>query len=102
MSRCEARLKRHVLAAEQDAARRRQLEPGDHAQRRRLAAARRPEQAEELAVANGEGRVLHGDEIAEGLLQVLDADLGHRLTPETSMTTVNIAMPASVVTKDQL
>ncbi len=27
---------------------------------------------------------LHRDEVAEGLAQVLDPDLGHRLTPETS------------------
>jgi hypothetical protein len=66
-----------VFVAEKDLAAGGQLEPGDHAQRGRLAAARRPEQAEELAVAHGEGRVLHRDEVGERLVQVLDADLGH-------------------------
>ena len=46
-----------VLAAEQDAARGRQLEPGDHAERRRLAAAGRTEQHQELAVGDGEIRI---------------------------------------------
>ena len=71
-----------VVAAEQDAAGGRQFEAGDHAQRRRLAAARRPEHDEELAVGDGEVRVPHGDEIAEGLVEILDPDLGHRLNPE--------------------
>jgi hypothetical protein len=47
----------------------RQLEPGDHAQRRRLAAAGRAEQTEELAVLDREARILDRDEIAEGLVQ---------------------------------
>ena len=38
-----------VLAVEQDAARVRRLEAGQHAQQRGLAAAARPEQSEELA-----------------------------------------------------
>ncbi len=70
-------LHRHVLAPEMDAALRRQLEAGDHAHGRRLAAARGPEQAEELAVAYREARIAHGDELAEALLQVLDSDIGH-------------------------
>ena len=40
-----------VLAVKEDAAGGRQLEAGDHPQCRRLAAARRPEQTKELAVA---------------------------------------------------
>ena len=70
-----------VVAAEDDLAGGRQFEPGDHAQRRRLAAAGRPEHDEELAVGDGERRILHGGEAAEGLVQVLDADLGHRPSP---------------------
>ncbi len=66
-----------VLAVQQDTARGGQLEPGDHPERRRLAAARGAEQAEELAIADGEARILDGDEIAEGLVQILDPDLGH-------------------------
>ncbi len=73
-------LEADVLTAEEDLPRGRQLEPGDHAQRRRLAAAGRAEQAEELAIVDREGRVTHRDEVAESLVQVLDADLGHRST----------------------
>ena len=95
-------LERHVLAAQQDASRRRQLEAGDHPQRRRLAAARGPEQAEEFAVVHGERRIAHGGEIAERLVQMLDADLGHRLYSGNFDTTMNNAVPASVVTNDQV
>jgi hypothetical protein len=70
-----------VLAAEKDTAGCRQLEPGDHAERRRLAAARRSEHDEELAVGDREGRLADGDEIAEGLVQLLDSDLGHLSRP---------------------
>ena len=58
-----------VLAVEQDPARGRQFEAGDHAQGRRLAAAGGPEQDEELAVRDGEVDRGRG-EIAEPLLQV--------------------------------
>ena len=44
----DAPLEGDVLAAEENLARRRQLEAGDHPQRRRLAAARGTEQTEEL------------------------------------------------------
>ena len=47
------RLPRDVFAAEGDAAGVRLLEPGDHAQRRRLAGAGRAEQREELACGDG-------------------------------------------------
>ena len=40
-----------------------------------------PSRHEELAVLDGEARVLHGDEVAEALVQVLDPDLSHGLTP---------------------
>ena len=75
-----------VLAAEEDPALGRQLEAGDHAQGRRLAAARRAEQAEEFAVLHGEGRVLHRHEVGKGLVQALDADLGHRRLPPQAET----------------
>ena len=67
----------HVLAVEQDAPLGRQLEAGDHPERRRLAAARRPQHHEESAVIDGEGRGLDGDEILKGLAQFLDANLCH-------------------------
>ena len=45
-------LPRSVPAADRDPALRRLLEPGDHAEQRRLAAARRPDEDDELAVAD--------------------------------------------------
>ena len=48
-SRSAAERKRHVLAADQDLARGRDLEAGDHAQRRGLAAARGAEQRHQRA-----------------------------------------------------
>ena len=77
-------LERHVLAAQQDAAGRRQFEPGDHAQRGGLAAAGGPEQAEEVAVGHGERGVAHGGERPERFVQILDADLGHPQFPLSS------------------
>src|SRR5262245_44923733 len=74
---------RHVLAIEEDLARRRQLEPGDHPECRRLAAARGSEEAEERAVGNGEARLLHRGKVAEHLAQFLDPDLSHRANRET-------------------
>jgi hypothetical protein len=70
-----------LLAVDPDLARGRQFEPGDHPQRRRLAAARGAEEHEELPVGDGEGRALHGGEGAEFLAEVADGDLGHALTP---------------------
>ena len=46
--------------------------------------------------------VLHGDEVAEGLAQVLDADLGQGRYSGNLETTMNIAVPARMVTKDQV
>ena len=62
-----------ILAVEQDAALARPLEAGEHPQQRGLAAARRPEQREELALENVEGQPLDGDEAAKAL--------AHRLEP---------------------
>ena len=54
------------------------LEPRHHAQRRRLAAARGPDQDQELLVADLEVDVLHGVKAGVVLLvQAADADLGH-------------------------
>jgi hypothetical protein len=65
-----------VVAAEQDAAAVRRVEPGDDAQQRRLARARGAEQAEQLARAHVEVEVVqHGGRV-EGLRQALDADRG--------------------------
>ena len=56
-----------VLAVEQDAPVGRQFEAGDHAQRRRLAAARRPEHDEERAVVDHEVRILNRDKVRKAL-----------------------------------
>ena len=56
-----------VVAVEQDAARRRRLEAGEHAQQRGLAAARRPEQREEFAVRDVERKPLDRGQRAEAL-----------------------------------
>ena len=42
---------------------------------------------------------LDRDEIAEGLVQIFDADLGHGYSGNFE-TTMNIAVPASMVMKD--
>ena len=54
-----------VVAVDQDLARGRLLEAGDHPQRRRLAAAGRAEQGEELALRDLEVELAHRDEVAE-------------------------------------
>ena len=55
----------HAPPRDHDIARRGTLETGDHAQRRRLAAARRAEQADDLAGRHGEIDIPDGDEVAE-------------------------------------
>src|SRR5205085_4071273 len=61
----------NLVPAEKYAAGGRQLQARDHAQGRRLAAAREPEQAEELPILNGEARVPDRDKIAEALPEIL-------------------------------
>ncbi len=60
----------HVLATEPDGAAGGQFEPGNHAQRRCLAAAGGAEQRQELAILHREGGIAHRDELAEGLVQM--------------------------------
>jgi hypothetical protein len=55
----------HVLPVEQDAAGRRLLEAGEHAQQGGLAAARCAEQREELALIDRQRQIVDGGEIAE-------------------------------------
>ena len=45
--------------------------------------------------------VAHGDELAEGLVEILDADLGHRAQSTKWLTMTNIAVPKRMVAKDQ-
>ena len=65
---------RHVLAVEADGAAGGRLEAGDHAQRRRLAAAGRTEHGEELAVGDAEVGVVDRGEVGELLGDVVDLD----------------------------
>ena len=68
----------HVAPADRDRAAGHLLEPGDHAQQRRLPAAGGPDESDELAVRDLERDVVEGDDIAgEDLGDVLEDDLGH-------------------------
>src|SRR5262249_30212743 len=90
---------RDVLAAQENSPRCRQFETGNHSERRGLAASRRPKQAEEGPVGNGEARVPNGNKVAEGLLEMLNADLGHGYSGNFD-TMTNIAVPMRVMAKE--
>ena len=64
-------------AGERDGAAGGQLEAGEHAQHRRLAAARRPEEHEELAVGDLEVEGVDRGDVAEALRDRLEADPCH-------------------------
>ena len=66
-SRCAGGRRRHVAAGDLDAAGILHLEAGDHAQQRGLAAARRAEEADELARLHLERDVVERAEGAEAL-----------------------------------
>ena len=53
------------------------LEPGDHAQQRRLAAAGGPEQHDEFAIGDGEVDAVKHLELAVGLAHIADGDRCH-------------------------
>ena len=55
----------HIVAVDQNLPAAHRLQPGDHAQRRRLAAARRAEQCDKLAIPNRQVHRLHGVHITE-------------------------------------
>src|SRR4029079_14905758 len=66
----------HVPAADADAPGGRILEAGDHPQRRRLAAAGRPDDREEFTGLDLQVEVADGDEVAEPLLDAGQVDGG--------------------------
>ena len=66
--------RRDVAPLEQDPAGVGHFEPGDHPQRRRLAAAARPEKREELALTDRERDVSHGLGVAKALAHALKRD----------------------------
>jgi hypothetical protein len=80
-----ARARRHVgaraLAVDEDLARAGMLEPGDHAQQRRLAAARGPEENEELAVRDAQVHAADRVNVSIVLLQPANLDRRHETTP---------------------
>ena len=65
-------------AADQDPATRHVLEPGEHPQRGRLAAARRTDEDEELAVRDLEREIVDRDRAVEALRDVLELDTCHQ------------------------
>ncbi len=70
----------HVAAADPDLARRHLLEAGDGAEERRLTAARRADERDELAVPDVERDVVDGHDVArEHLRDASKLDLGHEL-----------------------
>ena len=87
---------RDVLAVEQDAPARRPLEARDHAQRRRLAAARRPDHREELAGRHVEVDAVDGDDVgAERLDELLEPDFAlHPLHLQPAATASAPSPPA--------
>jgi hypothetical protein len=70
---------RHINSVNEDLATAWLLEAGDHAQRCRLAAPRRPEQGEEFTARDGDIDAVNGDDTPELLAQShqLDCALGH-------------------------
>ena len=69
---------RDIALADQDAACRRHFEPGEDAQRRRLAAARGPEQRQERAIRHLQIERVQGGERIECLLDAVVTDRAHR------------------------
>jgi hypothetical protein len=67
----------HVLAADQDAPGAYALQAGDHAQRRRLAAARGAEQHEETALGRRQADVVDRPGFAPDLRYAIEKDLRH-------------------------
>ena len=79
-----ALFRRHVVddaLADADLSRGDVLEPGDHPQQGRLAAARRPDQDDELAVADVDVDAVNDLKRAEGLADLTDGHRRHALPP---------------------
>ncbi len=70
---------RDLLVLNEDAAAVRRLEAGDQAQRRGLAAARRPQQGEDLAFLHRQRETAEDGLGAEGLVEVVEEEEGHGL-----------------------
>jgi len=82
---------RHVTVADPDRPVRNLFEAGDHAQQRRLAAPRRPDEDQELAVCDVERHAVDRGHGTEGLGHLLELDGGHALRwyrPKRMQTTL--------------
>ena len=77
---------RDRAAADSDVAARDLLEAGDHPQRRRLAAAGRADQDQELLVADGQVDAGDRPDVAEPLLDLVEDDVGHDKTERPEPT----------------
>src|SRR4029450_10437921 len=66
--------RRHIRSLEHDPTFVGDLEAGDHSQRGRLPTSARPEQREELALADLEGDIAHGLGFPEALADALESD----------------------------
>ena len=71
---------RHVAVAEEDLARVRQLQAGEDPQRRRLAAAGRPEHHQEHSVGDEQVEVVQRGDVAEALRHSAPLDRAHAAT----------------------
>ena len=79
-----ALFRRHVVddaLADRDLAAGDAFEPGDHAQKRGLAAAGRTDQDDELAIGDVDRNAVQDGHGAEGLPHVADFDIGQRHNP---------------------
>ena len=87
-----------VVVAEVDVTGGREVEAGHHAQRRRLAAAARPEQREELAGSDGDGDVIDRRGVArlgEALTDRRQSDIDHFVGPSRTKPGRAAARPGS-------
>src|SRR5206468_1929320 len=72
------------LVPDRDPALFRRLEAGDRHQRRRLPAAARAKEREQLSLADGEADIVERALVAELLDEVLDVDLRHLVTSRSA------------------
>jgi hypothetical protein len=76
------RHRRHVDAINLYATAVNALEPGQHAQQCRLAASRRPQQAEQLAPVDIKRQIINSQDIAEAPRHIPDSDKGGHGQPD--------------------
>ena len=103
------RVAHHIDAGDENAPRARPQQAAEDADDGRFAGAVRAEKAHDLAVADAEADIIDGDEIAEALDQMLDADLraglavavhcvGHCRFPSSSSSATNTSSMVGATT----